>query len=114
MKPDRPNTTVLLIDIRYKDSINAFEEFYRESVSYYDLEQSSYVEFKEVIFEGISKDIKFRKYGRLGYVLTIKADMFEDEIKKFTHMLENDEIKLTTDWAVTNVTIIRDKQKQKK
>lgn len=114
MKPDRQNTTVLLIDIRYKDSMNAFEEFYRDSVSYYDLEQNSYVEFKDFIFDSISKNIKFRKYGRIGNILTIKADMVENEIKKFTEMIENDEIKLSTEWVVTNITIIRDKEKNLK
>jgi len=114
MKPDRNNTTVLLIDIRYKDSMNAFEEFYRESVTYYELEQSSYVEFKDLIFDSISKSIKFRKYGRIGNVLTIKADMVENEIKKFAEMIEQDNIKLSTEWVVTNVTIIRDKEKNLK
>jgi hypothetical protein len=112
MKPDRPGTTVVLIDIKYHKPLNSFEEFYGNNITYHELEQESYVEFKDSMFINISKDIKFRKYGRIGPVLTIKADMLELEIEQFKNMLEREGVKLLHNWIVTNVTIIRDKDKK--
>jgi hypothetical protein len=109
MKPERPSTVCVLIDLQYYASINEFEEWYGDNVSYQELEQSSYIEFKELMFEGISRGIKFRKYGRIGNVLTIKADMLKSEIEKFKKILEKNDIKLIHDWIVSNVTIITDK-----
>jgi hypothetical protein len=100
MKPDRPSTICVLIDLQYHSSMNAFEEWFGEQISYQELEQSSYIEFKEMIFEGISRGVKFRKYGRIGNVLTIKADMLKNEIDKFKKMLEKNDIKLVHGWVV--------------
>lgn len=113
MKPDRPSTVCVLIDLQYYSSMNAFEEWYGEQISYQELEQSSYIEFKEILFEGIGRGIKFRKYGRIGNVLTIKADMLKIEIEKFKKMLEKNDIKLIHSWVVSNVTIITDKLPEK-
>lgn len=113
MKPDRPSTICVLIDLQYYSSMNAFEEWYGEQISYQELEQSSYIEFKEIIFGGISRGIKFRKYGRIGNVLTVKADMLKTEIEKFKKMLEKNDIKLIHGWVVSNVTIITDKLPEK-
>lgn len=109
MKPDRPSTMCVLIDLQYHASMNVFEEWYGEQITYQELEQSSYIEFKELIFESISRSIKFRKYGRIGNVLTIKADMLKPEIEKFKKILERNEVKLIHGWIVSNVTIITDK-----
>ena len=109
MKPDRPSTVCALIDLQYYASMNVFEEWYGEQITYQELEQSSYIEFKELIFENISRSIKFRKYGRIGNVLTIKADMLKLEIEKFKKILEKNDIKLIHGWIVSNVTIITDK-----
>lgn len=108
MKPDRPDTKIILIDIQYKKSFNFFEEFYGESVSYQELEQKSYIEFKDLMFEKINKDIKFRKHGRIGYVLTIRAYMLEDEIAKLGKMWEKNEIMTIYGWIISNVTKITD------
>jgi hypothetical protein len=108
MKIDRPNTNVILIDIQYSSSMNAFEEWYGETITYQEIEQKSYVEFKDLMFQNINRDIKFRKYGRIGPILTIKAEMLSDEIKEFMTMLEKDEVKLIHDWVVTNVVHITD------
>lgn len=113
MKPDRPSTICVLIDLQYYSSMNAFEEWYGEQMSYQELEQSSYIEFKEIMFESISRGIKFRKYGRIGNVLTLKADMLKGEIEKFKKMLDKNEIKLVHKWVVSNVTIITDKMPEK-
>ncbi len=109
MKPERPSTICVLIDLQYKASMNEFEEWYGDHVSYQELEQSSYIEFKELIFDNISRGIKFRKYGRIGNVLTIKADMLKIEIEKFKKILEKNDVKLIHGWVVSNVTIITDK-----
>lgn len=109
MKGDRPNTVTVLIDIQFRGSQNSFEEFYGDHVSYQEIEQMSYVEFKEVVFEKINRSIKFRKYGRIGPVLTIKADMTKNEIELFRHVLDKNEIKLLHNWMVSKVTIITDK-----
>jgi hypothetical protein len=109
MKPERPSTMCVLIDLQYYASINAFEEWYGDHISYQELEQSSYIEFKELMFENISRGIKFRKYGRIGNVLTLKADMLKLEIEKFKNLLEKNDIKLIHGWVVSNVTIITDK-----
>lgn len=113
MKPERPSTICVLIDLQYHSSINAFEEWYGDQISYQELEQSSYIEFKEIIFEDISRSIKFRKYGRMGNILTIKADMLKFEIERFKKMLEKNNIKLVHGWIVSNVTIITDKMPEK-
>lgn len=108
MKAERQNTTIILIDMQYHDSINAFEEFYGDHITYQEIEQESYIEFKETMFEKIHRDIKFRKYGRIGHVLTIKADMLMTEIEKFKTMLEKNSIKFVHNWEISNVTIIKD------
>lgn len=113
MKPERLSTICVLIDLRYHSSMNAFEECFGDNVTYQELEQSSYIEFKELMFESISKGIKFRKYGRIGNLLTIKADMLQTEIEKFKKILEKNQIKLIHEWVVSNVTIITDKLSDK-
>lgn len=113
MKPDRPSTICVLIDLQYYASMNAFEEWYGDHITYQELEQSSYIEFKELIFDSISRSVKFRKYGRIGNVLTVKADMLKVEIEKFKKLLEKNDIKLIHRWVVSNVTIITDKLPEK-
>ncbi len=108
MKQDRPNTQVVLIDIQYHDSINAFECWYGEHISYQEIEQRSYIEFKEIMFSNICREIKFRKYGRIGQVLTLKVDMLKHEIENFKKLLETNNIKLTHNWIISNITIIKD------
>jgi len=108
MKQDRPNTQVVLIDIQYHDSMNAFECWYGEHISYQEIEQKSYIEFKDLMFSHICRDIKFRKYGRIGQVLTLKADMLKNEIDNFKNLLEEEKIKLTHNWIISNITIIKD------
>lgn len=108
MKQDRPNTQIVLIDIQYNDSMNAFECWYGEHVTYQEIEQKSYIEFKESIFSNICRNIKFRKYGRIGQVLTLKVDMLKSEIELLKNLLETDKLKLTHNWVVSNITIIKD------
>ena len=111
MKKERENTQIVLIDIQYDGSINSFECEYGENISYQEIEQKSYIEFKELMFLNINKDIKFRKFGRIGQVLTIKADMLSKEIDKFIKMISDNEIKLIHNWIIANITIIKDSNK---
>lgn len=108
MKKERSNTKVILIDIQFHESLNYFEYQYGEFITYKQMEQRSYIDFKELMFEGISRDIKFRKFGRVGKILTIKAEMLKVEIESFRKLLEGDEISISTGWIVSNVTLIKD------
>ena len=38
----------------------------------------------------INENIKFRKFGRFGKCLSVKADMLEEEIKRFDELLNKD------------------------
>jgi len=107
MKRERKNTKTVLIDIEYKLSMNAFEEFFGEHVNYAEMEQESYIEFKLMMFENINENIKFRKFGRFGKCLSVKADMLEEEIKTFDELLNKDIFNFTTDWKISNITLIK-------
>lgn len=111
MKKDRDNTNVVLIDIQYEGSLNSFECEYGDNISYQEIEQRSYIEFKELLFIKICKEIKFRKYGRIGQVLTIKADMLSPEIERLVKMISDNEVKLMHNWIISNLTIITDGKK---
>ncbi len=85
MKKERKNTRTILIDIEYKGNVNQFEEFYGDSVTYQEIEQESYIEFKTMMFEQINS-----------------------EIKLFDEILNNDIFKFTTDWKISNITLIKE------
>ena len=107
MKRERKNTKTVLIDIEYKLSMNAFEEFFGEHVKYQEVEQESYIELKLMLFENINENIKFRKFGRFGKCLSIKADMLEEEVKKLDSLWNNNTFKFTTDWTISSITQIK-------
>ena len=54
----------VLIDIRFYDSINKFEEIYGEGVSYRKMEQDTYVELKSMTLELLGRKIKYKKCKR--------------------------------------------------
>lgn len=108
MKKDRVNTKIVLIDIQYHESLNFFEYQYGDFVTYKQMEQRSYIDFKEIMFENICREIKFRKFGRVGKILTIKAEMLKSEIERFRNILEMDSISISTGWIISNVTLIKD------
>ena len=60
------------------------------------------------MFENICREIKFRKFGRLGKILTIKAEMLKTEIDRFKDLLESDKIQMSYGWIISNVTLIKD------
>lgn len=82
----------ILLDLHYRYSMNKFEEFYGESVYYSEIEQVSYIDLKEMVFEKISKDIKFRKFGRQGNVLTIKMDINLCDYELFLKIFKEEDI----------------------
>lgn len=49
-----------LIDLEFDGSMNEFEEFYGDSMTYQQVEQESYIDFKHMVNNAIGK-IKFRK-----------------------------------------------------
>ena len=87
MTKNRKNTIPTLIDIKYAYSMNHFEEFFGDCVTYADIEQESYIDFKTMMFEKISENIKFRKFYRENNTLTIKADLLESEFDYFKDIL---------------------------
>ena len=50
----------LLLELAYNGTMNQFDEFYGDSVSYQELEQESYIELKGMLVMEIGR-IKFRK-----------------------------------------------------
>lgn len=92
MAKNRKGTLPILLDLHYKYSSNAFEEFYGDSISYSEVEQVSYIDLKEMVFEKISKNIKFRKYGRVGRVLTVKMDILPKEYEIFLRIFKEEEV----------------------
>lgn len=108
MKKERSNTKILLIDIQFYESLNEFEYQFGDSITYKQMEQKSYIDFKELMFENICREIKFRKFGRLGKILTIKAEMLKNEVEKFRDLLENDKLQISYGWIISNVTLIKD------
>lgn len=92
MTKNRKGTIPLLLDLHYKFSANSFEEFYGDGVSYSEIEQTSYIDLKEMVFEKIGKGVKFRKFGRDGRVLTIKIDILPKEYELFLKVFNEEEV----------------------
>jgi len=92
MAKNRKDTIPILIDLHYKYSINRFEEFYGDWISYSEIEQVSYIDFKDMVFEMIGRGVKFRKFGREKRVLTIKVEMTKDEYELFLRIFNKEEI----------------------
>ena len=92
MAKNRRCTIPILLDLHYKYPSNTFEEFYGDTVSYSEIEQFSYIDLKEMVFEKISRSIKFRKFGRQGRVLTVKMDITQKEYELFLRIFREEEI----------------------
>jgi hypothetical protein len=103
MKKDRKNTNVYLVDIRYKHSINYFEEIYGETVKYSFIEQESYVDLKKMVSEMISEKIKFRKFERDGMVLTLKVEMLDEELEKLNSLIKAGKMKFLHDYTISSI-----------
>jgi len=92
MIKNRKGVLPILLDLHYRYPLNRFEEFYGDSVSYSDIEQQSYIDLKEMVFEKINRSIKFRKFGRHKKVLTLKMDITPKEYEIFLSLVREDEI----------------------
>lgn len=103
MLKDRKNTQTYLVDIRYKFSMNYFEEYYGDGVSHSYIEQESYIDLKKMVSELISDKIKFRKHERNKMILTLKVEMLEDELEKMRYLLKEGKFKFLHDYEVSNI-----------
>jgi hypothetical protein len=106
MKKDRKNTNIYLIGIGYKGSMNSFNEFYGDNISYSSIEQESYIDLKDMIFSNINENIKFRKYERDGMTLILKVEMTIDEKEKFDYLLKNNEFVFYHNYEIRNIKIL--------
>lgn len=82
MAKNRKGVFPILLDLHYKYPMNRFEEFYGDTVSYSEIEQVSYIDLKDMVFEKINRNIKFRKFGRDKRILTIKLDITPSEYEE--------------------------------
>jgi len=118
MVKNKKQTLAILIDLHYKFSMNHFEEFYGDSVTYSSIEQESYIDLKEMSFEKINRSIKFRKFGRHNNVLTIKMDIKIKDYELFLNILKNEENKdlrfnFLHDFIVSNPRILTSEERIK-
>lgn len=103
MTKDRKNTQIYLIDIKYKYSMNYFEEYYGESVTYSFIEQESYIDLKKMISEMISEKIKFRKHERNKMILTLKVEMLDEELEKLKSLIKEKKLKFLHDYEISDI-----------
>lgn len=89
MKNDRKNLVSVLMDLKYKFSLNHFEEIYGDNVHYSDIEQESYIELKEMVFEMVCNEIKFKKYNRNNNILMLKVEMLEPELEELKLLVDD-------------------------
>lgn len=96
--------TEVLIDLEYYGSQNQFEEFYGDSVSYQQVEQESYIEFKLMVNEYVGS-VKFRKAREISKPnsLTCRLTMDDSQYEVFEAIYKEelvDEAKTTEDETV--------------
>ena len=101
----------MLLDLHYKYPKNTFEEFYGYSIKYSEIEQFSYIDLKDMVFEMINEKIRFRKFGREKGILTVKMDVSESELEKFMSILKLEEFNFLHDFIVTNVRDLTNKER---
>ena len=106
MQKDRQGTRNYLVDIKYKYSMNSFEEFYGENIDYSLIEQESYIDLKKMISEYISDEIKFRKFERNKMVLTLKVEMYENEAEKFINLIEENKLNFLHEYIASNIRML--------
>jgi hypothetical protein len=103
MIKDRKNTQIYFIDIKYKYSMNYFEECYGENINYSFIEQESYIDLKKMVSEMVSNKIKFRKFERNKMVLTLKVEMLEEEFEKLKYLIKEKRLKLLHDYEISDI-----------
>jgi hypothetical protein len=103
MTKDRKNTQIYLVDIRYKYSMNYFEECYGESVTFSFIEQESYIDLKKMVSEMINEKIKFRKFERNKMALTLKVEMLDEEFEKMKYLIKEKKFEFVHDYEISNI-----------
>lgn len=99
------NKKTIFFELHYKGSMNNFEEFFGENISYSELEKESFLELKEMFFDMISNDVVFRKHGRNKKKdkLTVKAKMNEEDHKKFIDIYNNGDLRFIYGFTISNI-----------
>jgi len=103
MTKDRKNTQIYLVDIKYKYSMNYFEECFGESIAYSFIEQESYIDLKKMVSEMVSEKIKFRKYERNKMILTLKVEMLDEELEKLEYLIKEKKLKFLHDYEISEI-----------
>ena len=83
----------ILIDLEFNGSMNSFEEFYGETVSYQEIEQESYIDFKNMLQDFLGK-IKLRKAREISKPnsLTCRLVINNNQYELFKSIYERKEI----------------------
>lgn len=102
-------TLWILLDLVFNGSMNKFEEVYGDNVTYKELEQSSYLELKDMINESIGKVKKIRKVRddskKIG--LTCRMEMTDDQYTKLVSIYSSvsGNFKFLYDFTIKNIRI---------
>jgi hypothetical protein len=107
----------VLIDIRYHDSMNKFEEIYGEGIPYRRMEQDTYVELKSMTLALLGRKIKYKKCRDLEkesdpMVLTVNAEMTDDEYHEFVYLHNQGEFTFLYDFIVSKIRISEEQNEQ--
>jgi len=109
MAKNRKNTFPVLVDIKYMYSQNRFEEEFGNHIEYSTIEQESYIELKQMVFEFINKEIKFRKFRDFNespYVLTLKVDMLNEEYEKFLKLVDKNVFEFIHNFKISDIKLL--------
>lgn len=104
-------TENFLFDLKYKYSMNYFHEIFGDNVTYHEIEQRSFIEFKEILFEAINDNIKVRKQRNVKDLasekhklsLTLGAELTKSEYEKFKKMIDNEAFDFCHDFIIVNL-----------
>jgi hypothetical protein len=88
-----PKYLEVLVDLKFNGSQNKFEEIYNDSVTYQELEQDCYIDFKNMVNDYIGK-VKFRKAREISQEnsLTCRLFMTPGQYKKFEAIYKGQEV----------------------
>ena len=83
----------VLVDLEFDGSTNKFEEFYGDTVTYQQVEQESYIEFKIMVNDFVGK-VKFRKAREISgpSSLTCRLTMDEAQYSLFEAIYKGEKI----------------------
>ena len=98
------------INIRYKYSMNKFEENFGENIYYSQIEQESYIELKDFLMTKLNRKIKFRKRGRDGMVLSLRADMYNSEFEEMLIIIKTNNLGFTYDFTISKAELLTEEE----